>query len=103
MAMDVLTEIKAAEEKAHETRRVAAAAAKEAIKLAEQENSSFKEKELATAKLESLAAIEAAQQEAKAELDALQQQRMMECTALKQKAEKNLSRAADICVERIVK
>jgi hypothetical protein len=42
MALEVLTEIKAAEEAALETRRVAAAAAKDSIKLAEQENAAYK-------------------------------------------------------------
>lgn len=103
MAMEVLTEIKAAEEKARETRRVAAAAAKEAIKLAEQENSEIKDKELTEARRKSIVLVDDAQNAAKQELDAMQEERMKECENLKATAQKNLSRAADVCLERILK
>ena len=90
MAMEVLTQIKDAEQKALETRRVAAAAAKDAIKLAEQENEEISDMELTAARREGIDIVEAAQKAAKAELDALQQQRMQECDKLKRDAEKNL-------------
>ncbi|MDD5016995.1 MAG: hypothetical protein PHO15_02705 [Eubacteriales bacterium] len=103
MAIDVLTEIKAAEEMACETRRVAAIAAKDAIKLAQQENEEIKDKLLTEARRDSIAIVDAAQQAAKKELDALLKQRMKACEKLKQDAEKKLSSAADVCLERILK
>jgi len=103
MANEVLTEIKAAEEKARETRRVAAQAAKDALKLAEQENSEIKDKELTAARKAALQQVDAAEQAARQELDAQQQQRMQQCEGLKTQAEKNLSKAAEVCLERILK
>ncbi len=102
MAIDVLNQIKAAEEKAEETRRVAAMAAKDALKLAQQENSEYKEKELAKARHEAIAVVDAAQKAAQAELDAQQNKRLEKNEELKQNAQKKLSQAADVCLERIL-
>ena len=103
MAIDVLNKIKVSEEKAAETRRVAAIAAKESLKLAEQENTEIKDKELTKARQTGIHVVEEAQRDAKAELDALQEQRIKECEKLKQDAEKKLSQAADVCIERILR
>lgn len=103
MALDVIGEIKAAEEKALEVRRVAAAAAKDAVRLATDENAQILEKELSAIKQSSASAVEAAGAEAEAEFKALHEKRAGECDELKRKAEVNLSRAADICLERILK
>lgn len=103
MAIEVLSKIKSAEESAAESRRVAAIAAKDAIKLAQQENDELKDTLLTKARHDSIAIVESAQQEAKIELDALQDQRKKECEKLKQASEKKLSRAADICLERILR
>ncbi len=103
MALEVLTQIKAAEEKALETRRTAAAAAKDSLKLTVQENSEIKDKELTQARRQSLDVVDAAQQAAKKELDTLQAQRTAACSALKVSAEKKLGQAADVCIERILK
>lgn len=74
MAIEVLSKIKSAEELAAESRRVAAIAAKDAIKLAQQENDELKDTLLTKARHDSIAIVESAQQEAKIELDALQDQ-----------------------------
>ena len=103
MALDVINEIKTAEEKAHETRRVAAIAAKDSIKISERENREIRDKELTLARRNGIGIVEAAEEEAKVELEALQKKRALECDALKAKAEKNLSRAIDVCLERILK
>jgi len=103
MALDVLNDIKAAEEKALETRRTAAAAAKDSLKLAAQENSDIKDKELTKARRDNLAVVDAAQEAAKQELDALQQTRVVACETLKKNAESKLGTAADVCIERILK
>lgn len=103
MALEVLTEIKAAEEKALETRRTAAVAAKDAIKLAQQENNEIKDKQLTDARRESIAVVDAAQKAAKQELDAKQEKRRQEFETLKQNAQNKLSQAADVCLERILK
>jgi len=103
MAMEILTQIKEAEEKARETRRVAAIAAKDALKLADQENSEIEDKQLTQARRSGLEAVEAAEQAAKKELDALQAKRLKECEGLKTAAKEKLSAAADVCLERILK
>jgi vacuolar-type H+-ATPase subunit H len=102
MALEVLTQIKAAEEKALDTRRTAAAAAKDSLKLAVQENDEIKDKELTEARRQSLAVVDAAQQAAKKELEALKEERIAACQALKAGAEKKLGAAADVCIERIL-
>ncbi len=103
MANDVIKDIKASEEKAHETRRVAAIAAKDSIKIAQQENNEIKDKELTQARRSGITVVETAETKAKAQLEALQDKRALECEKLKADAEKNLSRAADICLERILR
>ena len=103
MALDVLNEIKAAEERAAKTRLTAAAAAKDALKIAIQENSEIKDKELTAARRESLDVVDAAQEAAKAELDILQEKRIASCKTLKSDAEGRLDAAADICIERILR
>lgn len=103
MALDVIGEIKAAEEKAQDIRRAAAIAAKDAIKLAAEENSQIRERELSAVRQRSAASVEAAGEAAKAELEALSKQHGQECEELKAKAQASLSRAADACLERILK
>jgi hypothetical protein len=103
MAMDVLSEIKAAEEKALETRRLAAIAAKDALKLAEQEHAEIADKELTAARRTALDKVDAAKASAKAELDKQQQKRLSDCDALKSAAGQRLERAAQVCMERILK
>lgn len=103
MALEVLSEIKAAEAQAKEKRRVAMLSAKDSLKFAEQEDSEIKDKELTSARHEGLEFVNKAEQEAKTELDALQQKRNLECEKLKTRAEKKLEAAADICLERIKK
>lgn len=103
MALDVINDIKAAESKAEEIRRTAAAAAKDAVKLAIDENAQIREKELELILKNAAALIEAAGGEAQSELESLRKQRNRECEELKAKAAKNLSRAADVCLERILK
>lgn len=102
MAIDVLTQIKTAEEHAYETRRVAAMAGKDALKLAEQENREIKDKELSEARRNGISLVDAAQEVAKAEFDNLQKEKLQNCEILKQKAKDNLLRAANICLERIL-
>ena len=103
MAKQVLSEIKAAEEAAKETRRVAMLSAKDSLKLAEQENSEIKDKELTQARHKGIEHVNAAEADAKAQLDELQSKRNLECEDLKIKAEKLLEAAADVCIERIIK
>ncbi len=103
MAIDVLSDIKAAEEKAQEIRRVAAVAAKDAVKLASQENAAYEDEELTQARRLSLKKVDEGRAAAKAELDKQQAQRLMECEALKENARKKLALAADVCLERILK
>lgn len=102
MALEVLSEIKAAEEAALETRRVAAAAAKDSIKLAEQENAAYRERMISEAKARAAKAVEQAQRVSKDKLDAQQTERLKGCDALRQKAEAKLERAAKVCLERII-
>jgi V/A-type H+-transporting ATPase subunit G/H len=103
MAIDVLNDIKAAEEKAQEIRRVAAIAAKDAVKLASQENAAYEDEELTQARRLSLKKVDEGRQAAKAELEKQQAQRLKECEALKENANKRLTAAADVCLERILK
>ncbi len=103
MASDVLSEIKAAEEKAQELRRVASIAAKDALKNAAQENAAYEEEALAQARRESLKKVDEGRAAAKEELDKLQAERLQECAALKDSARKKLYAAADKCLERILK
>jgi hypothetical protein len=103
MAMDVLSEIRAAEEKALESRRLAAIAAKDALKLADQECAEIADRELTAARRAALEKVNAAKAAAKAELDGRQQQRLSDCGALKSAASQRLERAAQVCVERILK
>jgi vacuolar-type H+-ATPase subunit H len=103
MALEVIGEIKAAEEKAQEIRRSAAAAVKEAVKLAAEENLRAKEKQLSAVRLKNAESVEAAGEAAKREFESLSVQRGRECEELKAKAQNNLSRAADACLGRILK
>ena len=103
MAMDVLSEIKAAEEKAQETRRLAILAAKDALKLAEQENAEIADKEITAVRRSSIETVDAARAADKAELDAQQKERLADCGSLKAAAEKQLDRAALVCLKRILK
>jgi vacuolar-type H+-ATPase subunit H len=103
MALDVITEIKAAEEKAQEIRRAAAAAAKDAIKRAAEECAQARESELLSFRKSNEAMVEAAGEAAKNELEAQSAERSKECEELKIKAEGNLSRAAEKCLERILR
>jgi hypothetical protein len=102
MALDVINDIKAAENKAQEIRLAAAAAARDDIKLAIEDNAQTREAEIESMRQNAAITIEAAGEEAKIELGRLSAQRCAECEGLKAKAEKNLSRAAGICIERIV-
>jgi hypothetical protein len=103
MALDVISEIKAAEEQALEIKKSAASAAKEAVKLSAEENSQIRESELSSLRQKYAASVDAAGEAAKLELDALNVQRLNECEELKAKTEKNLSHAADACLRRILK
>ncbi len=103
MAIGVLSDIKAAEEKAQEIRRSAAIAAKDAVKLASQENAAYEDEELTLARRLSLKKVDEGRTAAKAELDKQQTRRLMECDALKENARKKLALAADVCLERILK
>ncbi len=103
MAMDVLSEIKAAEEKAQELRRVASIAAKDALKSAAQENAAIEDEALTSVRRDSLNKVDSGRELAKAELDKQQQERLKECDALKARAAQKLSAAADVCLERILK
>ena len=102
MAIEVLSDIKTAEEQALETRRLAAIAANDAIKLAQQENEKIKDELLTQARRDSIEIVEDAQQTAKVELETRQKQRINACETLKQAAQARLSRAADLCIERIL-
>jgi len=103
MAMDVLSEIKATEEKALEKRRLAVLAAKDALKLAEQENAEIMDRELAAARRAGIRKVDAAKAAAKAELDEQQKKRLSDCDALKAAAESRLDEAVRICLERVLK
>lgn len=102
MAMDVLSDIKAAEQKALETRRAAQAAAKEALKQAAQQNAQLEDEEITKARRAAIEKVNAGREAAKADLDAQQSGRLKECEALKQNARKRLEKAADLCLERIL-
>jgi vacuolar-type H+-ATPase subunit H len=102
MAMDVLSEIKAAEEKAQELRRVASIAAKDALKTASQENAAYEDETLAQVRRDSLKKVDEGRALAQADLDKQQTERLKECSALKQGATQKLSAAADVCLERIL-
>jgi V/A-type H+/Na+-transporting ATPase subunit G/H len=103
MALEVLTEIKAAEEAAIETRRIAAAAAKDSIKLAEQENTAYREQMIAQAKAGAAKAVAQAQQASKKKLEAQQAKRFAVADALRENAAVKLQSAAKVCIERILK
>ena len=103
MAMDVLSEIKAAEEKAQELRRVASIAAKDALKTASSENAAIEDEALTGARRDSLKKVDEGRVAAKAELDKMQADRLKECDMLKAGAKQKLSAAADVCLERILK
>jgi len=85
-----------------ETRRVAAAAAKEALKTAEQENAAYKEQMVADARARAQQSVAQAQQASKERLDAQQAQRLSGLDTLRSGAEGRLKRAAEVCVERIL-
>lgn len=102
MAMEVISEIRAAEEKALEIRRLAALAAKDALKLAEQQNAEILEKEISTAQQSSADKISAAMSADKTELDALLETRLTGCAKLKSNAQQRLDHAAQICLKRIL-
>ena len=103
MAKEVLDKIKQAEEQAKEKRRVALVTAKDSLKMAEQENEEIKDKQLTAARHEALEYVNKEEDKAKAELDALQEKRTLECEDLKSKAAQRLEKAADVCIERILK
>ena len=67
MALEVISEIKAAEEAALETRRVAAAAAKDSYKIAVQENAAYRVQMIADAKTAAAREVAEAKQAAKKE------------------------------------
>ncbi len=102
MALDVLNQIKAAEEQALEIRRVAALTAKDALKLAEQENAEITHTELTAARRTGIERVDAAKASDKALMDKQQKKRLADCDALKAAAEQRLDRAAQVCVERIL-
>ena len=102
MALDVIERIKAAEEKALETRRTAAAAAKDSLRIASEKNAEIMEKELSAMRQKAAADADAAGAAAEAELKASAASRQSECEQIKSKAETSLSRAADVCLERIL-
>ena len=102
MAMDVLSEIKAAEEKAQDLRRVASIAAKDALKSASQENAALEDEALTQARRDSIKKVDEGRNLAKAELDKMQAERLKECDTLKVHARAKLSAAADVCLERIL-
>ncbi len=103
MALEVLSEIRTAEEAALETRRVAAAAAKEALKVAEQENVAYREQIISEAKANAAQTVAQAQQASKARLDTQQTQRLDALNTLRSGASVRLKNAAEVCVERILK
>lgn len=103
MALSVINDIKVAESKAGEIRRTAAAAAKDYIKLAIEENAQIREREIGQIRQIAAVTVEAAGEEAKIELESLGAQRNKEREELKTKAEKKLARAADMCLERILR
>ncbi len=103
MAFDVINDIKAAESKAEEIRRAALGAAKDAVKLAAEENAQILKRELGQMRQLAAVTIEAAGAEAKIELERLSAQKNKECEDLKAMAEKKLPAAAGICLERILK
>lgn len=103
MALDVINDIKAAESRAEEIRREALGAAKDAVKLAIEENAQIREREIGQMRQIAAVTVEAAGEETKIELELLSAQRNRECEELKSKASSHLSRAADICLERILK
>ncbi len=103
MALDVINEVKAAEQKAQQIRQTAAAAAKDAVKLAAEQNRGIMEKELDMLRKKAAQKIEEAEKEARAAFDEQSAQRSLECEQLKLKAQKNLSHAAEACLERILR
>lgn len=103
MAIEVLSEIKAAEEKAKEIRRTAMQAAKDALKAADQENATYEDETLTRTRRASLNKVDEGRDAAKIELEKQQAERLKECEALKESATKKLSTAADVCLERILK
>ncbi len=103
MALEVLTQIKAAEETAQETRRNAAAAAKDLIKLAEHENAAYTQQVIDKAKAQSALAIANGLQASKEKLEAQQTQRLEGCSVLQKSAEAKLEQAANVLLERILK
>jgi V/A-type H+-transporting ATPase subunit G/H len=103
MALEVLTQIKAAEEEAVETRRIAASAAKDSLKLAEQENTAYREQMTGEARARAAQTVADAQRASKEKLDAQQAERLKGCEALRQGAEAKLEQAAKVCLERIMK
>lgn len=102
MALEVITQIKAAEQEAEEIRRTAAAAAKDALKLAAKENAQIEDETLTQARRASLEKVDEAKAATKAELEKRQQQRLVECDKLKENARKQLDDAAAICIERLL-
>lgn len=103
MALEVLTEIKAAEESALETRRIAATAAKESIKLAEQEDDAYREQMIAKARANAAKTVAEALSASQKKLDAQQAQRLKAADTLRANATGRLQSAAKACVERILK
>ena len=102
MALEVLTEIKEAEEAALEMRRVALAAAKESLKIAEQENAAYREQLIAEARSAAAREVAEALQASKKKLEAQQTQRLKSADELRKNASGRLSGAAKVCLERIM-
>lgn len=102
MALEVISQIKAAEQEAEDIRRTAVTVAKDALKTAVRENAQIEDETLTQARRTSLEKVDAAKAAAKAELEEVQKQRLRECDALKEDARKRLGAAADICIERLL-
>lgn len=101
MALEVISKIKTAEQEAEEIRRTAAAAAKDALKLAAKENAQIEDETLTQIRRASLEKVDEAKAAAKAELEEKQKERLLKCEILKENARLKLEAAADICIERL--
>jgi hypothetical protein len=101
MALEVLEQVRTAEEAALETRRVALASAREAVKLAEQENAAYREQRIGKAKADMAKAVAEAQQASQGRLEERQAERLAKLDALSGD-EDCLKRAAKAVLERIL-
>lgn len=102
MAIEVLNQIKDAEQNADEIRRTASIAAKDALKTAAKECEQIQNELLTQARHESLEKVDAARKQARAALDAEQQKRTAACDALKAAATKKIDQAAQACLKGIL-